>query len=419
MADNRIGAAKKTIREIVRRIRQAGTVVCHRCRYIWNRYCKDSRKRSIRNKAKVQMNRIAVMTNTGTYTCNPKYIVEEIIRRKLPYEIAWILDDPKKGKDYPTGTRMLRLHSDECLKYVYSARIWLDNGIAFSNYFERRDDQLHIQTMHGSLGIKKLDNAVLGRNRRGREGQLVVQRESELTDYVITNSVFEENVFRGVFWKNTPMVRLGHARTDVLFSKDSEMQGLIRKRLQKEFGVPLDHKLVLYGPTHRRGLTAEDLITDYSSLTQALEQRFGGKYSVLLRLHPRTKNLFEGRSRLSHVFDVTSYPDIQELMLVSDVGITDYSSWIFDYVLTNKPGFIYASDQERYENRTGLCYPLTDTPFPVSSTFEELCEQIRAFSEEKYIQLVEAFLEKKGSVDDGHAAERIVKWIEQLAPISE
>ena len=221
------------------------------------------RRKYIRRVTPVNPLQIAIMTNTCTYTCNPKYIYEEIRRRNLPYEITWIIDDKRKKKGYPAGTKTVRLYTDACTRAVYGAKVWLDNGIAFSNHFDKKPEQLHLQTMHGSLGIKRLDNAVLARNQRGRSGQLVVRRESENTNAVFTNSAFEEDVFRRVFWKNTPMLRLGHARTDVLFSRDESLIQRIRIQLETQFHIPTDKKIILYAPTHRRGMKLEDLITDF------------------------------------------------------------------------------------------------------------------------------------------------------------
>ena len=289
----------------------------------------------------------------------------------------------------------------------------MDNGIAFSNFFDKKRDQVHVQTMHGSLGIKKIDNAKKSRNERGRRGRRVVKRETNNTDYVITNSSFEEGVFRRVFWENTPMVRLGHARTDILFEENPENVSKIRNDLFDQYGIPIDTAIFLYGPTHRKGLTKEDLYLDYEALRAVLKERFGQDFSILLRLHDRTKDIIMEDELADYIYDVTDYPDMQELMLVTDVGVTDYSSWIFDYVLRRRPGFMYATDLDRYDNRTGLVFPLEASPFPAAYSNEQLIERIRNFDEEKFQRDVEAFLQEKESVDEGHSAKDIVDWMER------
>ena len=382
-----------------------------------------SKAKKIMKSSEIVPNKIAIATNTFTYTCNPKYIYEEIIRRRLNYQIIWLVNRKNLKKfDYPDNIRLIPLNTVKGLREVYSSKVWIDNGIVFSDYFDKKEGQIHLQTMHGSLGIKRLDNAVLCRNARGKSGQRVVQRESNETDYVITNSQFEEDVFHSVFWKNTDMVRLGHARTDVLFSTDPVRIGQIREELYHRYGIPVHKKLVLYAPTHRTGLTIEDLSIDYEDMALALQKKFGGEFAVMIRMHKRTKNIVldneeTEESKEQVLYDVTNYPDIQELMLVTTVGITDYSSWIYDYVLTRRPGFIFATDLERYNTNTGLYYPLEETPFPVCKSHEELIKNIENFDNDRFLTRVEEFLDEKQSVDDGAAAKRIVDWIQTLVPV--
>ncbi len=199
----------------------------------------------IMHKTEIDPNKIVIATNTFKYTCNPKYIYEELIRRRLNYKIVWLADQKQASNlDYPENIRVIPFDTRKGIYEVYTAKIWIDNGIVFSNYFDKKNEQLHLQTMHGSLGIKKLDNAVISRNARGKQGQRVIQRESNETDYVITNSQFEEDVFHTVFWKNTAMIRLGHARTDILFSTDADRISDIRNVLLHRYGIPTQPKLV-------------------------------------------------------------------------------------------------------------------------------------------------------------------------------
>ena len=114
------------------------------------------------------------------------------------------------------------------------------------------------------------------------------------------------------------------------------------------------------------------------------------------------------------IIDVTMYQDIQELLASADIAITDYSSCIFDFMLTKKPGFIYATDIEEYNTERGFYYPLEETPFPIARNNEELIQNILNFDNEKYQQKVEKFLKDKGCIEDGHASERVVELIKEI-----
>ena len=361
--------------------------------------------------AKVQPNKVVFLTNTLTYTCNPKYISEALVKKFPNVDVVWLTgNDRISQNDYPKNVKTIPLHSFKGFYTAYSAKIWVDNGIAFSAMFDRKPDQIHIQTMHGSLGIKRLDRAITSRQKH-YWGRKEIYRESKFTDYVITNSKFEEDVFKTVFWKNVPMYRLGHARTDVLFSQDLVKIKKLRQSLQMRYAIPENHKLVLYAPTHRAGFFPD---IDTQGVIDALEKRFGGTFSFLIRFHIRSEDLNIKSDADLRLYNVSDYPDIQELMLVCDVGITDYSSWIFDYVNTKKPGFIYAPDLEQYNNKTGFYYSLEEAPFPIATTNTSLCEQIVSFDNKDYCQKVDSFLQEKEAVDDGYSADRVAEMIASL-----
>lgn len=372
-----------------------------------------------RQKMEIDNNKIVVSSISNSFSCNPKYICKEMIRRKLPYEIIWLVEDGTDIAAFPPEIRTINKKTIDAAREVYSAKLWLDNGVCFSELFEIKPGQYHVQTMHGSLGIKRLDNSTASRSKT-KHGRDVIRRENQNTNFVLINSQFEEDVFNSALWSGVPMPRYGHARTDILFQDNAQTIDPIRSALLERYGIPKDKKLVLFAPTHRKWLKAADLEIDYKELTETFSSKFGGDYVVMLRLHYKTRFLLQkaGSSLIEEqqgiVFDVTDYPDIQELMLVTDVGITDYSSWIYDYVNTRKPGFIYAADLDQYNDVTGLYYPLEETPFPVCSSCEEMLQKIREFDNDVYLQKVEAFLSEKQSVDDGHSAERAVGLIEEL-----
>ena len=111
------------------------------------------------------------------------------------------------------------------------------------------------------------------------------------------------------------------------------------------------------------------------------------------------------------VVDASRYGDMQELLVAAEAGITDYSSWIFDYILCGAPGFIYAPDLARYDQARGFCYPISDTPFAIAETEDALCANIRSFDAAKYETDRMAFLKARGCMEDGHASERSADFI--------
>ena len=132
-------------------------------------------------------------------------------------------------------------------------------------------------------------------------------------------------------------------------------------------------------------------------------------------MHPRVRKFSkEVLGGSNNVYDGTYYSDIQELIASSDIMITDYSSCIFDFLLTKRPAFIFATDVEEFNNERGFYYPLEKTPFLIAKNNDELVYNILAFNNEVYKSKVNLFLKDKGCIEDGSASERVAKLINSI-----
>lgn len=228
---------------------------------------------------------------------------------------------------------------------------------------------------------------------------------------MISNSEFESYIYKESFWKDVPSLEYGHPRNDMLFRQ--EAFDACRKEVCDFYRISQDAHIMLYAPTFRDDGNLSCFDVDYAALKQTLEQRFGGNWVILVRLH--FKNRKAGETFCTDwLKDGGIFPDMQKLLAVADAGITDYSSWAYDYMLTRRPLFLYAPDLEKYKDDRGFYYPLETTPFPISENNEQLQQSILNLDTEKYLADCEAFLQDKGCVEDGHAAERVVDKIVEL-----
>ena len=355
---------------------------------------------------KIDENKVFIMTYDKQYTCNPRYITEEILRRNLPVDVVFATG--KAWRDtFPEGVRTVIRGSFEMFEEQATAKIWIDNALNCVWYnIPKKKEQVYFNTWHGSMGIKRL-----GGNANWFKKAAKCNKQ---TDYCITNSKFEEDVFRQTFWKDTEFLKYGHARNDILF--DTDMMPEIREKVMHFFDIPPHKKMVLYAPTFRDDGDLECYDLDYDKLHQYMEEKFGGDWVVLVRAHFKNRGKAKQEVEEEEVFyewmrDASIYPDMQELMTVVDAGITDYSSWAYDYVLTRRPMFIYAPDIEKYNTDRGFYFPLESTPFLIATTNEEMKEAIDSFDNEVYQKKVAEFLEDKGCYEEGNAAYRTVNKI--------
>ena len=351
------------------------------------------------------------------YDCNQKYISEEILKQELPYEIIWITRDKKLVKESPISKIKFVLESNvlEYLYYVLTSKICITNARwALHEFPIKRKGQIFMNTWHGSLGIKKVGGSKNSKKISKNEPSNILK----LTDYFISNSTFETDVYRNSINFKNEILEFGHPRNDILIDgvlTQAEKENINKQvRQYNNNNIPNDTKLVLYAPTFRNNSNIKCFDMDYQLLIKTLEQKFGNKFVLLLRLHPTIRNLYKNFTVSTHnIFDYTNYTDIQELMLAADIMITDYSSCIFDYILTRKAGFIYASDIEEYDQARGFYYPLESTPFPVIKNNNELKEKILKFDNTNYKKEVEKFLDSKSCIEDGMASKRVVEFIKK------
>ncbi|MTV88121.1 CDP-glycerol--glycerophosphate glycerophosphotransferase, partial [Streptococcus pneumoniae] len=135
--------------------------------------------------------------------------------------------------------------------------------------------------------------------------------------------------------------------------------------IRKELSIHSDDYVILYAPTFRDDGDASYLDINFERLLQSIEQEIKKKCKILIRLHPNDSHFSNNISFNHDIIDVTLFSDMQELILLADVLLTDYSSAIFDFMLLNKPYVRYVNDLEKYAELRG-----------VSDTYYELPDSI-------------------------------------------
>ena len=357
--------------------------------------------------------------NGGSYGCNPKYITEELIRRNKKYDIVWLVKSVKKETEkgyFPKEIRLVGYGTKQALKELASAKLWIDNQR--KNYFikkglAKKEGQYFIQTWHGSLGIKKLDADVAAFTNEYKQDWVErAKYDSSMWNYLLTNSQFENDIFKRALWFKNEIIQFGHPRNDIFFKDSSN----IKNKVFDFFNIPKNKKILLYVPSFRDDGDIECYQLDYDRILATLNQKFGDEWVCIARLHPRAKK-FDSQiipEDNLNIIDGTFYPDIQELLVSSDCAISDYSSCIFDFMLSKKPAFIFATDIEKFNTDRGFYYPLEATPFPIASDNDKLVDNIKNFDSDLYINQVTEFIKNKGCIEDGKASERTADLIDKI-----
>lgn len=353
---------------------------------------------------KIQNNKIVFDNFLGKgYGCNPKYIAEEIIKEQLDYELVWLVKDIKS--EMPQQIRKVKYGSIRALYELATAKVWIDNVRNYKG-IDKKEQQFYIQTWHGSIGLKKVEKAV--EDKLDPQYILQAKNDGKITNLMITNNMSQYEEFKQTYWYNGEVQCCGLPREDVLYKNNKN----ITEKVYKYFNIESNRKIVLYAPTFRNESNGNVYMSQYEECCKALNKKFSSDYIMLVKMHP---NVIMDSSFVKYnknIKNATMYPDIQELISVADVVITDYSSVAFEAGIVNKKVFLIAKDFEEYiKKERQFKFDLNDIPFKIAKTESELIENINKFSYNEYKQRLKVFYDKIGFKYNDNAAEYIVKRI--------
>lgn len=354
----------------------------------------------------IQKNKIVFTSFYGRGASdNPKAIVDELVKRPEALDIVWLANDPAHA-GVPVGVRVVQYDTPEAIRELCTARVWVDNCRKGARV--KKAGQYYMQTWHG-FALKRIERDVADQlSKEDATYATYAQRDSKQIDVIVSDSSFMTDIYLRSFWYDGPVMEYGAPRNDILIQPPADAKQIVSAAL----GLPADCKLAMYAPTFRADGSLDAYNMDYHAVCAALQQRFGGRWIMLIRLHPhvmqKAKDLkFDGQT----TFDATAFDDMQLLLSACDAVITDYSSLMFDFALTRRPCFQYASDIDAYKNDRNFYFPIDETPFPLARDNAEMARNIAAFDEAAYRRQCDAFYEKMGFRADGQASARCVDWI--------
>jgi CDP-glycerol glycerophosphotransferase len=357
----------------------------------------------------VKPNKILFLNRHGSgYGDSLKYIHKALIAKRGDLDCVWLISSPESIIPID-GLRYVKFYS---LMYMYEAAtsgIWISNARS-PFWMKKRARQFYLQTWHGGFTVKSTEA-----DQSGKFGKIFSyyiktgKADSKKTDLFISNSKYRTGKLRTAFWYDGEILECGIPRNDIFFKEtDGEKRGLFLDSL----GLKRGTKLVIYAPTFRKNHTTENMNIDIHSVLLSLARSFGGEWAFLLRLHPFDAKLdVSFKEQDARFINISKLPDVYEILPYMDVLITDYSSIMFDYVMTQKPVFIFAPDISEYMNERDFTVPLASLPFSVSETMSELEKNIVGFDNAIYLQGVKNFWQANPLYDTGHATEIITNRI--------
>lgn len=374
---------------------------------------------------KVQKDVVVFDSSIGlNYTGSPRAVYERMVELGLDkrYRCVWFFQKGKCPKDgIPGSAKVVRYGRSLYLYYMCIAGVWVFDARQ-PKFIRKKPDQHYIQTWHGTP-LKKLGLDLDSMNMWGEKNLEQYKRNfaanTSTWDYLIAQNEFSDGIFRRCFDFKKEMLHVGYPRNDVLFRRNDPEN---IKKIKEQYGLPLDKKILLYAPTWRDDEYLKSGVYKFRPKLDfaALRDAFEGEYAVVVKYHYLVGEHIDWTGFEGFIYPITGEGEISLLYLIADALITDYSSVMFDYSLLKKPMYFYAYDLEKYRDELkGFYFDfLGEIPGPVSQTTEQLIEDIRRCGTdhaEEFAEKEKAFYSKFGGYEDGHASDRIIELIEELA----
>lgn len=360
----------------------------------------------------VKKNRIVLYNNLGyKYSDNPK-CVAEYLSKEYPgkFEIIFPMTDMSMSEELKKrGITVVRNNSPAYFYYAVTCHVFLTNSGGFS-FLPMRKKQYVINTWHGGGAYKKCGIDMYEDTPLFRKD---LRLSADMTNvFLSTCHRFSDALHSSMLIPLDTFWEIGMPRNDAMLRKDPA----VREKIREKLGLAEDERFVLFAPTYRKpednyfnDSVAISYGIDCDRVCAALEKRFGGHWRFAFRLHPLVVN----RESLpgKNVMDLSDYPDMQDLLCAADAMINDFSSSMWDFMLTGRPSFLFAMDLDHYVATTEVYTPVDEWPFPKSVNNDELEENILTFDEEKYAADCKRHYDALGGCESGCATQKVCRRI--------
>lgn len=318
---------------------------------------------------------------------SPKAIYDQMKNdeRFKTYKLVWAFHNPE---DFPDVEKKIRTDGFKYFVTALKARCWVSNSSVQRGLVFKGKKTFSFNTWHGSP-IKSM--ATVGESKN----QIM-----DMCDVILAQSQFEVNAFVHDWKLSANKYKVfGYPRNDRLAHYTTEE----KIRIKEKLGIPHDNYVVLYAPTFR------DYLLDANSRCtlevpfdyKYWEEKYLGKLTFLMRMHYEVAK-HNSLPDYPMWVDMSSYPNLNDLMIVADTLISDYSSIIFDFAVMGKPIINFTYDFDEYKSKRGLWIDIRKE-LPSAESSRELADLVKdaienpTSYEEKAIKFRETYVEEYGN----------------------
>lgn len=322
------------------------------------------------------------------------------------------LEEQKELLPYDNRVKFVKRNSNEYLECLTSCQYVINNS-TFQAFYTKKENQIYINTWHGTplkkMGYDMPDEVFGSKN---------VMRNLLMSDYFLSPNEYTSNIFRRAYkldgLYDGEILEHGYPRCDFTTSENVYEETITK--LQKYLNLDLNKKIILYTPTWKGNnfQTPENNVEQILQEIKYLQNDLGNQYQILCKVHPFSYRQIKNSGLLDE-FLIPDYFDANQILSITDILITDYSSIFMDFLVTRKPIIFYCWDKESYSENRGMYLNDTYLPGPVVSTIFEVKDIIDNldFYTDKYKDKYEKLMNRMCSMQTGNVTSEIVDYIFQ------
>ncbi len=340
---------------------------------------------------------------------------------ELSNSFRYLYDKLERETDYDLHIHYLRSAFVPHAQYVKNCKelfrdmatakyVFVSETIDIMGSFDRREGQKIVQLWHACGAFKRFGmstgDMIFGMSTKD---QLRYPGNKNYTRVTVSSPDIRWAYEEALNMKDRPELiqALGTSRTDIFFEKETVNTAF--EHLYELFPAAKGKKIILFAPTFRGRVKTAKTAVEFDP--ELFYEAFKDEYVLIMKHHPMVRKLPQLPAYMADTFayDATRTMTIEDLLCVSDICISDYSSLIFEFSLFTRPMLFYAYDKDLYDDWRGFYYSYDElTPGPVFTTNEEMIDYIQHVDELFDPQEVKDFRKKFMSACDGHATERIM-----------
>ena len=326
---------------------------------------------------------------------DPKYILLQMIKNGIRAKYIWLTND--LSIDVPAGVTKVQFGSWKAKYHYLTAKIWVDN-VKNVPKPQKRKGQFYLQTWHSIFTTKMLEQDV--ESTLSLNYIIASKEDSSKIDLMYANNDFNVTLFRKAFWYNGKVIKADSPHLSCILEPSHKL----KEQICSKYGIPKDKYIILYAPTFRKNFDTSVFKWDYALILDTFKRKYNKEFIILAKFHP---NIAEQMAFFTNdaFYNFSDYPDVTELIAISDILITDLSSVAYEMAIKGQPVFLFMKDLDEYTKSDRTQYfPIDSLPFPIAQTENEFVRNIDQFDDLDYKNRVNIFFKRIGLNESGNGS---------------